>query len=126
VTPSFVAPANVTDTVYTFALVVSDGDKTATGKVKIFYSLATNEELEVATENIILYPNPCTTQFTAYFGTNSVKSIKLVDMSGAILIHKEWNGDETQTINIGSLRKGVYVVQIETDEKVINRKLLIR
>jgi len=124
--PVFTAPANHTDSVYTFVLAVSDGDKTATGKVNVFYSLATNEELEVATDNIILYPNPCITQFTAYFGSNSVKSIKLVDMSGATLIHKEWNGDSEQTIRIGALPKGVYIVQIETDEKIINRKLLVK
>jgi hypothetical protein len=125
-TPQFTAPAINKDTVLTFVLLVSDGTATSTAKVNIFYSITTNTELEVTDDNLVIYPNPCTTYFTAYFGNNIVKSIKLVDMSGATLILKEWNGDETQTINIGSLRKGVYVVQIETDEKVINRKLLIR
>jgi len=114
-TPSFIAPANVTDSVYTFALVVTDGDKTSTGKVNIFYSLATNDELEVSTDNIILYPNPCITQFTVYTGETYIESIKVVDMSGAVVL-----------IRIGALQKGVYIVQIKTDEKTINRKLLVK
>ena len=124
--PVFTAPVINKDTVLTFVLLVSDGKATATAKVNIFYSISTNTELEIAEDNLVIYPNPCTTFFTAYFGNNKVKSIKLVDMSGAVLISREWNGDETQTIRIGSLRKGIYVVQIETDEKVINRKLLVK
>ena len=126
VTPSFVAPANIADTVYTFALVVSDGEKSSTSKVNVFYSTATNEEMEISIDNIILYPNPCTTQFTVYTGKKMIETVKLIDMSGAVLLVEKWNGDREQTIRIGALPKGVYIVQIKTDEKTINRKLLVK
>ncbi len=126
-TPSFTAPANLDSAeVYTFVLLVSDGNLTSTDKVNVFYSVASNIELEVATDNIILYPNPCTTQFTVYIDETFIESIKLVDMSGAVLLTKEWTGDNEQSIKIGTLPKGVYIVQIKTDEKTINRKLLVK
>ena len=115
-----------TNTVYTFVLLVSDGTLTGTDNVNMFYSSTTNTDLEVTTDNIILYPNPCTTFFTVYTGSTNIESIKLIDMSGATLIFKEWNGDSEQTIRIGALSKGVYIVQIKTDEKTINRKLLVK
>jgi len=123
--PVFTAPADYPDSVLTFVLVVSDGEKSSSDNVTVFYSTTTNTELEVAEDNLVIYPNPCTSYFTAYFGDNNIKSIRLVDVSGATLIRKEWNGDNEQTIRIGSLPKGMYIVQIETDEKIVNRKLLI-
>ena len=126
VNPSFIAPDNVEDGVYTFVLVVSDGDKSSTGKVNMFYSPTTNIELEVTTDNIVIYPNPCTTQFTVYAREVNIESIKVVDMSGVVLQTYKWKGDDDQTIKIGILPKGIYVVLISLDGKTIKRKLLIR
>jgi len=124
--PEFTAPVVNSDTVFTFVVMVSDGYETSTDKVNVFYSSATGTDLKITDDNIILYPNPCITQFTLYTGKNNIESIKLIDMSGALLIMKKGNGDKEQTIRIGALQKGVYIVQIKTDEKTINRKLLVK
>ena len=125
-TPAFTAPSISRDTVLTFVVVVSDGESSANDQVNIFFATATNTELEVTDDNVIVYPNPCTSYFTVYAEGNNVKRIKLLDATGSELKVAKWTGDDKQTVHTGGLPKGVYLVVIETDEKTISRKLLIK
>jgi len=77
---------------------------------------------------IQLFPNPSGGQMElsfhgkASFGTANVC---LMNITGTILNEFEWNG-ETKTLNYSELSKGVYFLQINVEDKLEVRKIVIQ
>ncbi len=79
-----------------------------------------------------LSPNPATTSITITSSTN-IKEIKLINLLGESVINDNWltvNGNSA-VVDVSSLSKGIYFVQITTssgsvnDKNVVNRKIIV-
>ena len=77
-------------------------------------------------EKIIITPNPASENITIQL-TNGVNQgvLSIFDMSGNNTYKKQIT-DNRSTINISSLEKGLYIVQIKTKNKIIQTKLAIK
>lgn len=65
-----------------------------------------------------IYPNPV--KDILYTQLKDVKKIKIVDLSGKNTLSNE----NSNFINVSNLQKGMYIVQIEIEEKIYNEKFI--
>lgn len=65
-----------------------------------------------------LYPNPCI-DVLRFNNTNEAKSISIFDMSGRLVVKKELSTN-MNSINVSSLKQGIYSVRIYKDNSVSN------
>jgi len=84
------------------------------------------------TIQLSMYPNPTNTSSLVDFKTDNGKTaiISVTDLSGRVLessnVLKEVNGHITYTINESKkLAQGVYIVVINTQDRIISKKLMI-
>ncbi|OFX71745.1 MAG: hypothetical protein A2X12_09005, partial [Bacteroidetes bacterium GWE2_29_8] len=79
-------------------------------------------ETIVPKKQINIYPNPTTGTITidGTFNQNDYV-ISIYNVTGQLLLRKS----NSKTINIGNLDKGVYNVQIETENEVINKRIIL-
>lgn len=87
--------------------------------VKVINSTGLN--IQKATNDYVIYPNPITESFQIN-GIDEVVTIKLTDVSGRIMLSKQVFGNEQ--IFVSSLPKGLYIVKIYTNKGGIERKLV--
>lgn len=67
-----------------------------------------------------VYPNPTSSSFKINSGTQ-LQKVSLFNLSGAII--EEWNGTQN-TFDIQHLQNGMYLLEIETDQGHLQRKIL--
>lgn len=72
-------------------------------------------------ESIKIYPNPATNELNIQADEN-ISSIKLYTVSGALV--KEINNPGTTPINLANINKGVYFVEITTNNKTLYKKII--
>ncbi len=82
---------------------------------------------EINTETLNIYPNPAKDMVWINYPLENGNSatLKVIDLNGRAVLTKEISGKLTG-LPVGTLSKGIYTVQIETEGKQINGKLLIR
>jgi len=94
----------------------------------IYSNIATNDDefyLNInanANQDYLIYPNPVGNTFeikSPLLPTN----IKLFDMSGKLI--KEINNYNGNKINIDYLSKGMYLIQIYNNKRIVTKKLII-
>ena len=72
-----------------------------------------------------LFPNPAQSYFTVSSGQAPVKEIDLIDVAGKTILHKtNTNGSSAITLSTGNLAAGIYIVQIKTETKIYQQKLI--
>jgi len=87
------------------------------------------ENVELSGIMVTLYPNPCTDLLNISFKT-TVESeflIELINLQGQI-IHKTMerqNIDNLVSINVSSLVKGLYLLQISSNDKITTQEIVI-
>ena len=74
--------------------------------------------------NINIYPNPASDIINISFSKNIKGKLSIVDLFGSI-VKSEQIDENSMTINVSNLCTGIYILKIEIDSKVINKKLLI-
>lgn len=92
------------------------------------YSLNTNSIANEELDNpaLQIYPNPANESLSIRFEREIMfGEVKLYNVSGALLIHKEVSVTE-ETLNISSLASGFYVLEIIEKNKTIKRKKIIK
>jgi len=72
-------------------------------------------------ENLKIYPNPVKYGFSIS-GLKEKATICVTDLNGRLLLTKHISGNES--IPVGSLPRGVYVVRIITESGTIKKKLV--
>ncbi|MEP0266150.1 BspA family leucine-rich repeat surface protein [Dokdonia sp.] len=80
-------------------------------------------------ESVInLYPNPSQGQVTlAYTGTSTLENAIITDVNGKIIKRIDLqNFDQTQTIDLDDLARGMYFMQITSQENTVIKKLILR
>ncbi|SEG19410.1 Por secretion system C-terminal sorting domain-containing protein [Halpernia humi] len=96
---------------------LTDTNSTFTGDVRTT-TLAVNE---FDSTKITVYPNPAT-EYVNISGLSNIKTIKIISIDGKLIsILKNSN-----KINVGKLARGVYFLEIQTDNAVIKRVKFIK
>ncbi len=92
----------------------------------------TNINEQTLENSLKVYPNP-TSNDIIYFELNatenSTKSLTIVNAIGQEIIRKETtiiSGKNTQTINISSLAKGIYTLNLNNKGTTISRKFIVQ
>lgn len=74
-------------------------------------------------ENLLIYPNPTTNQFSIDFGQQSIQAVLIYDVVGKEIAHLIIN-DSTATINAQTWQNGIYFVRIITDNRIITKRII--
>lgn len=76
--------------------------------------------------DFIIYPNPARTAVTIETTINQPYHIRVINLLGEIIYTSEESISNTTTINVGTLPKGIYIVQItNTENNTIGRQRLV-
>ncbi|MBQ8056108.1 MAG: T9SS type A sorting domain-containing protein, partial [Paludibacteraceae bacterium] len=70
---------------------------------------------------LTIYPNP-TTDFVNIDINEEVNSIKIYDISGRIIRSFV---NEVNNLYLGDLNKGVYIIQVQTENKLYQNQLVL-
>ena len=85
----------------------------------ITYCQQTNITEAVTFSNIRIYPNPA--KNTVFIESeNSLNNVKIINNIGQVLI-----STNTNSIDVSTIKSGIYIVIIETENTIIKRKLII-
>lgn len=109
----------------TYTVTVDDG--TCEGSDDVAVSMALGIEDALA-ESLVVYPNPATDNLTV--STNqplNVQHIALLDLTGKAVYQMTPSGAfTTATIPVNQLATGMYLLQLNVDGKLTNRKVAVR
>ena len=91
-----------------------------------------NSVAEIAATNVNLYPNPAQNRTTLSYSLNSSSKVTLniFDMNGRLIssLNKgnQSAGLHTQEISLNSLNKGIYMIQVVTNQTTQAAKLIVQ
>ena len=99
----------------------------------IFWTQPTTIKLagESLIENLTIYPNPSRDIFNISFTSYTKQDLKvrIMNVIGEELINEnleQFIGEYTKQINLSDNAKGIYFLEIETNDGVINKKLILQ
>ncbi|MFD1553082.1 hypothetical protein DNU06_12190 [Putridiphycobacter roseus] len=111
-------------TAYHLTLTDSAGCKGTGGTAVIVYISSLSIENLIAEENnIVLYPNPSTGIIYINDEKQSTNSVQIFDAMGRFLVEMEPSNFQ---FDLSNFAKGTYLLQIETDENVISRRIILK
>ncbi|MEM7370564.1 MAG: Omp28-related outer membrane protein [Bacteroidota bacterium] len=114
--------------VYAIAFVQDMNSKEVMNSGSTLDSRASTSIDPVFNEQIAVYPNPAHTQFQLDWSgiSGSLASIQLFSTTGQSVLAKQVAGREGKaTLDVSSLPKGMYFLQIELDGKYASRKVSV-
>ena len=126
--PTGVFPIQIADRI----TITSNTTDNPTSYYYYFYNWSIDESCtgtlsnsEMTASNILVYPNPTSNNLTIDLGDlNGVKTtIKLYDPSGKIVFEKK--SPSTLMIDVSGFAKGMYSLEITTDEQVLRSQVII-
>jgi hypothetical protein len=84
-----------------------------------------------AINNLDVYPNPSRDIFNVTFTSEDAQDLKvrILNVIGEELINEDLQqfiGEYTKQIDLTNNAKGIYFLEIETDDGVINKKLILQ
>ncbi len=74
-------------------------------------------------DEVILFPNPATDEVFIQ-SKQPVQQIRLLSLLGKVVLDNDVDGKKTR-IDVSGLKPGVYVVEVETQDALITRKLVV-
>jgi hypothetical protein len=79
--------------------------------------------------SIQLTPNPTPSQVLINLDSKSSKNLglRVIDMTGRAVVTEKWQiqrGENTRTLNLGDLVRGIYMIQISENQDVISKKII--
>ena len=82
-------------------------------------------------QNLDVYPNPTSGEFFVNFQSEEIQNIeiKLINTIGEIIYFEnlgKFIGEHTHKFNLSDYSKGIYFLEIETNDGVINKKLILQ
>ena len=81
--------------------------------------------------NLEVYPNPSRDIFNISFTSEEIQDLRLrvLNVIGEVVVEEDMEqfvGEYVKSINLNRYTKGVYFLEIETDDGVINKKLILQ
>ncbi len=111
---------------YVRALLTNEFGETCTQPFGFMDNTSGIEEISGDKEvELSLYPNP-TSDVLNIEATGEIKSVKLYDIVGRCVLAQECEGMTETTINVAQLISGNYIVAVETENAIVNKKLIIK
>ncbi|MFA8434545.1 MAG: DUF4465 domain-containing protein [Marinifilaceae bacterium] len=86
--------------------------------VNAITSIDTIDEAKIAT-----YPNPCVDVLNIKAGDNIIDYVRIVDMGGNVVSVTKPNTNVV-TLNVSNLSPGVYIVNMEIDGNILNKRII--
>lgn len=93
-------------------------------------------------KSVELYPNPASNSVTISVSNQNnarskvigeqspetalINEVKIYDSYGMLKIYRKYNNQQTATMNVSSLQKGVYLVEVKTGNGIEYKKLIIQ
>ena len=86
------------------------------------------EEVVIESNEISIFPNPASSEITlGYTGNKQLESATIINVNGQIVKQLDLtNFNQSQQISINDLSKGVYFMQIVSEDQTIVKKLIVR
>jgi len=83
------------------------------------------EDVVKKEEDISVYPNPTKGELTIDNGQFTINNVKVFDVYGRKLpFNQHINTSSYHLINISHLQAGIYFIQIQTEKRMINKKII--
>ena len=79
---------------------------------------------EKGEDKVLIFPNPASNQVTIQ--AHQLTHVRLFDCFGQALKEMNYNQEETTTIDVGHLSKGIYLVEITTTQGKTLKRLIIQ
>ena len=84
-----------------------------------------------AINNLDVYPNPSRDIFNVSFTSEDIQNleVRIINVIGEVVYTEDLNefvGEYTKQVNLSTYTKGVYFLEITTDNGVINKKLILQ
>ncbi|MBT5615420.1 MAG: T9SS type A sorting domain-containing protein, partial [Flavobacteriales bacterium] len=84
-----------------------------------------------AIANLDVYPNPSRDVFNISFTAQSIQDlrVRILNVVGELIISEDLDqfiGEYTKQINLHENAKGIYFLEIETNDGVVNKKLILQ
>lgn len=98
--------------VYTYILIVDTTTITSTGQIE-------------TTENLIVYPNPAKSTIHLQSEQGELQQVEVFNMAGQRLMLKNMQSKQG-TIPVANLSEGVYVLRIQTDKGLHQKRVVIK
>ena len=76
---------------------------------------------ELSSESLSIYPNPATSQITITNNQSQVLNIKIIDVTGKTVTTVNGN---VNTVNVSDLARGIYFLQVQTENGLLNSKFI--
>ena len=107
--------------------------KSPTWTSLIFWTQPTAIRVEggTAINNLDVYPNPSRDIFNVTFTSEDVQNleVRIINVIGEVVYTEnlvEFVGEYTKQVDLATYTKGVYFLEITTDNRVINKKLILQ
>jgi type IX secretion system substrate protein len=127
-------PDSVNDVSFGFRIMIRNGSPVITSapssvdhvQMTVYYSLPTGTFSQTRIVNdITLFPNPATNQFTIYDLRFTISNIEVYNMLGEkIFSEPVTRNQQPVTVNVSALTPGIYFAVIDTGKEKIKRKFL--
>jgi hypothetical protein len=91
-----------------------------------YYQQETVQGIQQPTDNAMfsVYPNPAVNSLHLFSGQLMNGEISLYSITGQLLLNERVNNQALQTLDIGNLPNGVYLLQYKNDADIITRKVI--
>jgi len=107
--------------------------RSAVWTAPIFWTQPTSIRIEggLVINNLSIYPNPSRDIFNVSFTSKDKQDlrVRILDIIGEELINEnleQFIGEYTKQINLSDQAKGIYFLEIETNDGIINKKLILQ
>ncbi len=81
--------------------------------------------------NLAIYPNPSRDVFNISFTSEEIQDleVRVINLIGEELINEsleKFIGEYTKAINLANYTKGIYFLEISTNNGIINKKMILQ
>ncbi len=73
-----------------------------------------------------LYPNPSSEQLHISLDNEAIQQIQVYNMLGQLVYETEGNNRQQQSIEVGSLSKGTYLINVSTKDRRVQKKFIVQ
>jgi hypothetical protein len=86
---------------------------------------------EIGISDLKVYPNPSRDIFNIVFSSNTIQNldVRVINVVGEVIVSEELDqflGEYSKQINLEKNAKGIYFLEIETNDGIINKKLILQ